>query len=68
MEPLGFCPHPHPFGATYRLQHIAWDGAEKANGPRAVLCPWCDWGRLRGVEKRRDASGILKVTLKNSLR
>lgn len=69
-EPLGLCPRPHPFGATYRLQHIVRDDADEAKGtnyPRAVLCPWCDWERLRKVQARPNRSEILRISLKNSL-
>jgi hypothetical protein len=69
---LGFCPRPHPFGATYRLCHIVYTKAnqrvENPRWPRAKLCPWCDWQRLRGPGPRRDASEILKLSLKKSLR
>ena len=48
----GLCPNEHPYGVKYRLQHFAFAGdeniPESPSHPRAVLCPWCDWVRLRG--------------------
>lgn len=48
-EPLGLCPRPHPFGATYRLQGLNDDdGPQSPNRkPRHLFCPWCDFDRLR---------------------
>lgn len=48
---LPVCPLPHPHGAVYRMQHLIESEPEYAR-PRPLLCPWCDWERLRACTAR----------------
>jgi hypothetical protein len=49
------CPHRHPLGARYHMQHFVESEPEYALDParpRPLLCPWCDWERLRVATAR----------------
>jgi len=52
-ETFPLCPNPtrHPGRAQYYLQHYTStnDGVSEEDRKRArdLLCPWCDWEKLR---------------------
>lgn len=54
------CPHRHPHGAVYHLQHFVEIDEPAGNParPRPLLCPWCDWQRLRDATSRPKKSAL----------